>query len=841
MKKALRFVKLVIKFVVLPLVLLVVAVGLWLVYLAKTRLPDLDAVVTHPSLQAEVRVVRDQWGVPHIYAENEPDAYFALGYAMAQDRLFQMELMLRLARGELAEIAGPPAVPIDKIVRSFRLRAKAEAVVAQGQALSPAPMKAVEAFVAGVNHRVENEPPPFEFSVLRIPRRTYTPADCLTVAAVLPITFADGLRGDALKTILQQRRPDLDVDALFPGYSKEVPVTIMESLAEAEAYLRSKGEGGADGAKADRDAPPSLAALEAVLGHQQSLSDLFGPALGSNSWVLGPSRTRSGKPILANDPHVGFTNPGIWYEAHVQYGDFELYGHYLALVPFALLGHNRHHGWALTMFANDDLDLYAETFHPDDPAKVMYKGEWVDVETDTDTIKIRFGRDVSHTVRVTPHGPILTDAFRLLQGYDGPEIALCWVWQHHDYTDAEAFYRMGHANDCDGFAEAVSLITSPGINVSYADRDGNIAWWAAGVIPIRPDHVDSKQILDGASGKDDFLGYVPFEQNPHLKNPPSGFIVTANNKSTVKPVGPIQDLQGYWQPTDRAGRIEQLIEPGYRWTIDKLKNVQLDDTAYAAPAIVKQVAAILARADEGALDPLGQQALGTLRQWNHRHNVGSVGATIYHALCHALIRAALEDEIGEDLLDSYCTVADHWSFFKHLIGEDESPYWDNIGTEAVETRADVVLEAFRQTVAALREKLGDDPAQWTWGTIHTIEFKHPFGYAAEYLGLPFIREVFDVGPFPASGSTQVINNMIYLPKGLKYDVIAGPTTRRLIDFADPEHSLTVLPTGNSGNFSSPNYGDQAGLFMAGKYREPCFTDEQIEASNTHEMRFQPAR
>lgn len=815
-------------------VLAIILLLLWLSYLAKTRLPALDGTIVHASLQGDVRVVRDDWGVPHIFADAEPDAYFALGYVMGQDRLFQMELMRRLGRGELAELLGPPLVPVDRIARAFRLRANAEEYVRDKVNTFPEMRAAAEAFVAGINHRMREEPLPFEYVVLGIPARPFTLVDCLSVAAILPITFADGLRQDPLVSMLKQRHPDLDIDALFPGYSKGVPATVMESLEEAEAYLKTLERPGKDGAPSPAPADGDLvAALEPVMDALQSLSDLFGPQLGSNSWVVAPERTASGNALLANDPHVGFTNPSIWYEAHLKYGDFENYGFHLPLIPFPLLGHNRDRGWALTMFANDDVDLYVETFDPENPRRVMYRGEWHDVRTETEMINVRFGRTVRHEVRITPHGPVITDLFRLLLGYDGPDIALSWVWQHVDYTDMAAFYRMGHARELEPFGEAVAMITSPGINVSYADRRGNIAWWAAGLIPIRPEHVNPKELLDGASGADEVLGFVPFEQNPQLVNPPCGYIVTANNMSTVKPVGPLPQLQGYWQPDDRAARIERLLESREKWDIESTMKAQFDDTAHAAPDIVRTIREVLAGVSAD-FSPLEREACEILGEWDFSHGIDQAGASIYQVACQAILRNALEDEMGEKLLRAYCTVADHWNFFKHFIHDDASPFWNDIRTDRRETRAEMVRKAFGEAVAWLEKELGPDPRAWQWGRIHTVEFKHPFGY------LPLLGRIFNVGPFPASGATQVINNMLYQDSGHNFGVIAGPSTRRIVDFAEPENCVAVLPTGNGGNFTSKHYGDQAELFVRGRYREVRFTSDQIDAHARHVLRFRRA-
>jgi len=800
-------------------------------YLAYSRVPNHTLSVVHRSLTAPVSVIRDDWGVPHIKADTETDAYFVLGYVMAQDRLFQMELVLRLAGGELAEILGPPAVPIDKLARTFQLRAHAAKYLKARAEERPEIKAAADAFVAGINHRVDREALPFEFAVLRIPKRHYTPEDCLTVAAILPISFAEGLRSDPLYSLIEERFRQLgiqrNVQDLFPGYSKETPITVMETIGEAEAFLAAKqpqARGAADAAGGE--------ALRAFLDSAATLSRLFGPSLGSNSWVLGPSRTESGKPILANDPHIALTNPGVWYEAHLIYGEINTYGYFLPLIPFALIGHNGDYAWALTMFENDDVDLYRETFDPNDPGKVMYKGQWTDVRTTTETIRVRFGRDQTIDVRNTPHGPIITDLFRTLHKYEGPDIALSWVWQHTQYTDMEALYDMNHARTMEQFGAALAKITSPGLNVSYADRAGNIAWWAAGLLPIRPRHVNPKCLLDGASGDDDILGYVPFDANPHLINPPSGCIVSANNKSTVKPVGPIQDLEGYWQPTDRAGRIEQLLDAREKWNLNDLRAVQLDDVAYNGPRMVGAIAnALKPVADR--LNPLQRQALELLNSWDFGHDKGSAGAALFQVLCDELLDRILSDELGADYLGVFFMCADHWNFFKYVLENPESPYWDNCTTSQVETRTDIVLNALEAAVGKLARLLGPDMAQWTWGAIHVMEFKHPFGY------LPLLGRIFNIGPFPAAGGSHLVNNMLYSRGKWPYKVVAGPSTRRLIDFADPAHSLTVLPTGNGGNFMGLHYDDQAALFMAGQYREPHFLMEEIKKHMASAMIFLP--
>lgn len=815
---------------------LLVIVSLFLgrvVWRSHSGLPDHDTAVRSAKINSEVRVVRDTWGVPHIQAESEPDAYFALGYCMAQDRLFQMEVMRRLACGELAELLGPPVVKIDRIMRAFRLRAKADEFVEQSRERSTPEMNAaMDAFIAGVNDYVENNTLPWEFAALMISCRPFTVADFVSVAAILPITFADGLRCDPLKSVLKERLPEADVDMIFRGIEK-TPVTIMESLEEAAAFQR-------ESATLEGETPQAAGGFESAARWLDAIAEyarFAGTHLGSNSWVLSGDKTASGKPILGNDPHIGFTNPCIWYEAHLKYGDVENYGYHLPPIPMALLGHNEDRGWGLTMFSNDDVDMYLEKVNPDNPNQVMYQGKWVECEIIREVIRVRFGRDVVCDVRITPHGPIANDLLGFLLEYEGPPISMCWVWQHVQYTDVDAFYDMSHARDYDRFEAAVRKITSPGLNISYADAAGNIAWWAAGLLPVRPAHVDHKALLEGWTGRDEFTQYLPFESSPHLKNPPGGMIVTANNLCTVKPLGtpPLQVpfLQGYFKPSDRAGRIEELLEPRNDWTIEGLRAVQNDVLGYS-PRATAPVLARLARADEALLGPLERQALEHVEDWDFRNEISSVGATVFNYWMDSLLQVIFGDEMTSRQLAMYASLDDSWIVIQDLLVETECPWWDDVTTPERETAARITARALKQACEKIAGDLGDNVDAWQWGKTHTITFTHPFGY------LPGLGRLLNIGPFPCPGARETVNNMP-VASAHQYDVIAGPSTRRLIDFARPDQSLTILPTGNSGHVGHRHYDDQAALFVRGDYRTALYNWDEIKAAKEHEMRFLPQK
>lgn len=538
----------------------------------------------------------------------------------------------------------------------------------------------------------------------------------------------------------------------------------------------------------------------------------------------------SGQAILANDPHIGFSNPAVWYEAHIRYGDFENYGVHLPIIPFPLIGFSADKGWAITMFENDDMDLYRETFHPSDPDKVMYRGEWAQVDEWTEAIRVKGAiQPTPLRIRVTPHGPIVTD---MLKGYSGPPVALWWMFHKMSTASVEALYRLGLAKTVEKAAEAASMVEAPGLNISYADKDGNIAWWASAKLPIRPPHVNSKEILDGASGDDEIRGYVPFEDNPHLVNPASGVIVSSNNQSTTGPVGEILELEGYWQPSDRAARIGYLLAQQKTWGLEALKQVQFDDFLHGAPAMTSVVLDAIETAGTGELSNAERQAYEALRVWDFRHGVDSIGAGVFHVWRDTLLEMIVGDELGGVNLEEYESVADSYNFLSYVVHDPSSPFWDDAGTAARETMQEVIAAAFKRAVRVLEDEYGENPGAWQWGRVHTVEYRHLMA------GNPVLAPLYKIGPYPARGSNETVAKM---SSDSNYRVDHGASMRLLIDFGDLESCWMVLPTGNSGHFLSRHFDDQAEMYLRGEYRRIAFSDKQILSEGARTMRFVPKR
>ena len=444
--------------------------GIWYV---QSKLPMRQGQVGLNALQGPVTVRYDERGVPHIRAGNQTDMYRALGYVQAQDRLFQMEIMRRLARGELAEVLGPKLVDTDKLFRSLRIRERAASYVAELDHQSPSWL-ALQAYLDGINQYQATHARPVEFDVLGITPRPFTAEDTISVAGYMAYSFAAAFRTEPLLTYVR--------DQLGSDYLQVFDLDWQPRGVLAPALSNN-----------DWKILGSLAQLS-----DQALSQAGLPQFeGSNAWVVSGKRTESGKPLLAGDPHIRFSTPSVWYEAQLSAPDFELYGYHQALVPFAFLGNNRDFGWSLTMFQNDDLDLIAEKTNPDNPNQVWYHGQWVDMSISEQQIAVKGQAPVTHTLRQSPHGPIINDVLGSAAG--STPVAMWWGFLETRDPILEGFYQLNRADTLSKARTAATYIHAPGLNLVWANAKGDIGWWAAAQLPKRPAGVNPAFILDGST------------------------------------------------------------------------------------------------------------------------------------------------------------------------------------------------------------------------------------------------------------------------------------------------------------------------------------------------------
>ncbi|RON03794.1 penicillin acylase family protein [Pseudomonas brassicacearum] len=793
----------------LALLLVVLAAGAgWYVY---SKQPTRQGQVELQRLQGSVTVRYDERGVPHIRAENETDLYRALGYAHAQDRLFQMEMLRRLSRGELAEVLGPKLIDTDKLFRSLRIRERAESYVAALDRQSPA-WKALQAYLDGINQYQETHAAPMEFDVLGIRKRAFTAEDSVSVAGYMAYSFAAAFRTEPLLTYVR--------DQLGSDY-----LNIFDLDWQPKGVL----------AKRQSSKTPVLSAtdwkdLNAIARlSEQALADNGLPQFeGSNAWVISGTRTQSGKPLLAGDPHIRFSTPSVWYEAQLSAPGFELYGHHQALVPFAFLGHNLDFGWSLTMFQNDDLDLIAEKVNPDNANQVWYHGKWVDMVNTEQQIAVKGQAAVTLMLRQSPHGPIINDVVGASAGKT--PIAMWWAFLETQNPILEGFYQLNRADTLAKARAAAAKVHAPGLNIVWANAKGDIGWWAAAQLPKRPAGVKPWFILDGSTNQADKEGFYPFSANPQEENPARGYIVSANFQP-VSPTG--MEIPGYYNLPDRGQQLNrQLSDKSVKWNIDASQKLQLGTTTDYGPRLLAPLLPVLR---EVVSDPQELQLVEQLAKWKGDYPVNSTSATLFNQFLFNLADGALHDELGDSFFETLLSTRVIDAALPRLAASPDSPWWDNRNTLGKETRADIVKAAWQASIAHLKTTLGPDPAQWLWGDAHTLTHGHPLG-----MQKPLDR-IFNVGPFEAPGSHEVPNNLSAKIGPAPWPVTYGPSTRRIIDFADPAHGLTINPVGQSGVLFDSHYDDQAEAYIEGVYQEAHFNEEEVTANTRSTLKLLPAR
>jgi len=544
------------------------------------------------------------------------------------------------------------------------------------------------------------------------------------------------------------------------------------------------------------------------------------PFIGSNSWVVSPKKSATGKVLFANDPHIAYSQPAVWYEAHIVTPDYEMYGYHLAGVPFPLLGHNRDYAYGLTMFENDDIDFYKEENHPTDSTKYKTPNGFETYKTVTKTIKVKDADDIIITVRSSRHGPIMNDALDAITQTE--PIAMSWIYTQFDVEVLAALHTISRATEMKDVKKGASMIHAPGLNIMYGDAKGNVAWWATGKLYKLKPEVNRNFILNGASGDDDSVEYLDFSENPMAENPPWNYVYSANNQpdSIANMLYP-----GYYLSEDRAKRIVQLLEPKNNWNKESMSTMINDVTSAVAPGLVKEFAKIM---DYGSFTKSEQKAIDILQLWDGSNTVDQVAPTIYNKWIYLYLKNTFEDEMGTELFTQF--LATHLS--KRTIAEqiekENSIWWDHVTTKnKTETKKEILSKSLAEAVASLEKQLGSDKKDWNWGKVHTLAHEHPLGKVAA------LKNYFNVGPFPINGAREVINNrgFDYTDTGL-YKVNAGPSTRRIIDFSDVENSISIVPTGQSGNPFSKHYKDQAEMYNKGEFRKMKMNEEEIKRIST---------
>jgi penicillin amidase len=755
--------------------------------------PTYSGTIDLSKLSTESIVKFDDFGIPHIYAENEEDALRSLGYVHAQDRLWQMELMRRIAPGQLSEIFGEIALENDILFAGLGIEEASEKAI-KLMDKNGAPYKLSTAYLDGVNQFIENGQTPIEYRLLKLKKRKFTLKDSYNIIGYMAFSFAMAHKTDPVLSSIQSKFGD--------QYIAELGIKIPKNSTFIQNYNDTNEK--------------ITTAIHRVFKNSPIPS-----FIGSNSWIASGKKTKSGKVLFANDPHIEFSSPSVWYEAHIKTPNFESYGYYLGGIPFPIMSHNRKYAYGLTMFENDDIDFYQEKKHLTDSSKYRYKNRYKNYESAKKIIKVKNGKEYPFEVKSTLHGPIMNN---FIIGIDSQEpIAISWIYTKIPNQLMTALYEMSRATDKLAFQIGVSKIHAPGLNIMYGDKDGNISWWAAAQLYKLENNANSKLILNGSQGEQEIERYLSFNENPQAHNPPRNYVYSANNQpdSIAEMLYP-----GYYLPEDRAKRIVALLEPKNDWTKEDFMKMINDVKSPITPSLIQFISNEI---HESLTTPNEKEALNLIEKWDGTYIKSSVSATIYTKFVYAFLTNTFEDEIGKETFKNFINTHLMKRMIAKQIRKNNSAWWDNIHTTEKENKTDIIRKSFTQAISALEKQLGPNINTWTWDRVHTIEHPHPLG-SVKLLDYIF---TFNIGPFEVDGSNEVLNNQMFdLTSDGIYRVKGGPSTRRIIDFSDIENSVSILPTGNSGNPFSPFYKDQAAMYAQGKFRKMKLNKQEIDQVST---------
>ena len=748
----------------LLLPLLVLASGLlWL----RSALPPPSGSRIVAGLGAPVRIDRDAAGVPTINAASDNDAAFALGYVHAEDRLFQMDLQRHYAAGRLAEWFGPPALGSDRMMRTLGL---ARVAARQFAGLSEEVQAGLRAYAAGVNAYLRDRrtalPP--EYYLLRADPEPWRPEDTLLWGKLMAWQLAGNYRAELVRARVAARVKPEDLPVLYPAYPDDAPI-VLGQLAPAldklplDALIRQSGGGEAD------------------------------PVRASNNWVVGGERSVSGRPLLANDPHLGFAAPDIWYLADIVTPRHRIVGGTIAGAPMVLIGHNEHIAWGFTNTGGDVSDLFLEKLDPADPAKYLTPSGSQPFALRSETIAVRGEPAVPITVRSTRHGPVISDAVAgdvtafVAAGY---VLALQATYLMDGDRTPQAFWEIDRATDWQSFQRALAKFDAPEQNAVYADTDGHIGFAAPARIPIRGKG-DGWLPSPGWTGEYDWTGFIPFDRLPVSLDPASHAIVTANNK--IVPDSYPYFLTRDWDLPFRAERIAAVLANAPQ-SLDSSSAIQLDDYSMMAQRLLPLML------DAPVTSSQAREAVQRLRGWNMRMERAKAEPLIFTAWLRELNRSLLAEKLGG-------TFEAYWGLHPDVILSILTAHqdWCNTGTngDVVVVCSEQLANSLERALAQLRESYGADMNGWRWGRAHPAEFRNPV-----LSRVPMLRQLVELS-IPADGGADTVNRGDFNVRNsaAPYEDIHGPGLRMVIDMANPAAARFMVVPGQSGNPLSPHYGD----------------------------------
>ena len=788
------------------IILAVVAGGIFIRYTAKKALPDYNRDIVLSGLTSEVKVTRDSFAIPHIVADNELDVYRAAGYLEAQDRLWQMDLIRRVTMGRLSEIFGKDLVTADQLFRSLRFTEKSRKVI---DSCDTKVVACLQAFADGVNQYISentNKLPP-EFTILGYKPEPWEPIHSANLIGYMAWDLAMAWNTEVVIYRARERVDEAHIKELIPDLEMQKQYIHSDSLL------------------------PSKAEFVSELDHIDRVIKDLGLEVfqGSNNWAVSGAKSKTGKPLLANDMHLDLNIPGIWYQLHQEVpGKLNVTGVVLPGQPFIICGHNEKIAWGMTNVMVDDMDFYVETLSNGDTSLYKLDGKWLPLKTQKEVIHIMGGDTAIRFNRFTHRGPVISS----FKGIKNKVISMHWTGNEYS-NELEAVFKFNRAGNWNEFRNAARTFNAVSQNVVYADVEGNIGMQTAAGVPIRKGN--PVLFAQGDTSLYDWTGMVPFDELPSTYNPKCGFVASANNR-TIGNKYPYYISCWYDLPNRYQAIVEDLSAKD-KLGVEDFKVIQSDQKSrFGMKMTPVFLEALESRKSE--LTETGKAALEILSKWDYTMPVSSIASGIFEQTYVELSRVIFEDELGPEL---YKKFIQERLMPEYLIDglrvKKESLWCDNVLTkDKKESFSDNITEAFNAAIKVLQVKMGEDVMKWQWGNIHTLSLMHPLGK------VPILNKAFNLnrGPYAVGGSYHTVSPFSY-PLENPFLADNGSSHRHIFTVGDWDNSLTVIPTGESGIPASKFYCDQTGMYINYKYHQDPFSQAAVEKIKVFSMKFLPSK
>lgn len=782
----------------------VIIVGLIFIGRFKTKaLPDYNKDVKLNGLIADVTVIRDSFAIPHIYAENEHDLYLAVGYAMAQDRLWQMDLLRRVTQGRLAEIFGKDLVDADMLFRALRFTEKSRRVFSIS---TPEMRNSIESFAEGVNQyiRQAGKKLPPEFGLLGYKPEPWLPEHSLNLIGYMAWDLSTGWPCEVLLDKMRQK--------LGPDLAKYM-VPDMDSVHKTPIFKDFK---------LDKTATEALTKLAKTTSITDELGlDVF---RGSNNWAVAGKKSVTGKPLLANDMHLSLNIPGIWYQMNqVIPGKLNVTGVVLPGQPLVIAGHNDSIAWGFTNVMTDDADFYQETINPNNPDQYLLNGVWKDLKKVQEKILIKGGDTVIKYNHFTHRGPIISE----LKKVNDKVLSMRWLG-NEDSNEVQAVYLLNRASDWIDFRNALRSFVSVNQNAVYADVKGNIGLQSTIGIPIREG--DRILVYPGETDRYDWKGLVPFDELPYTYNPECGYVASANCK-TVPADYPYYISDWYVLPY-RMDRIVEMLKEKEKLSADDFKRMQGDQKSKMAEKFTRYFLTHLVA--KAGLSESEKEVYELMRKWDYTLLKERPEGLIFEKWYYLTGINLVKDQMDSLMLTEFVGEKTFFeNFLENMVVKPNDTWADDITTkEVTESFGDIIGLSFQQTVKELVSKYGVKPGEWKWGDDHTITLAHPMS------GVKILNKIFRLnrGPYPVGGSFHTVGPY-ESPLNKNAGVNHGASERHIFDVSNWDHSVTVIPTGTSGIPASKHYCDQTESYVTNKYHTDYVTRAKVEGAALYRMNF----